>query len=176
MPWIGDGQAVEIGKTSRRGTRGAKRRPRCGSLDATAQSREFISISMPAPPQRLTPLAVWSSSVLDSLPDRALTNDEAERLKTQNPGVVPLSILKGKETPFVVYALAYYLRTSGEVHLLGYSEDDGGWVTIETFPEDEWSVDSQERVIQEWIDARYGEEFEQGILDEDSGTVRMGKQ
>jgi len=33
--------------------------------------------------------------MLDSLPERPLTNDEAERLKQQDGRIVPLSILKG---------------------------------------------------------------------------------
>ena len=33
--------------------------------------------------------------MLDSLPERPLTNDEAERLKQQDGRIVPLSTLKG---------------------------------------------------------------------------------
>jgi hypothetical protein len=110
-------------------------------------------------------------TVIDALPDRALTNEEAEQLKQQDSRIVPLSVLKSGDDPFVIYTMALYRSGAGSVHLLGYSDEEGGWVQFETFPEDEWSVERQEDRVQQWIEAQYGDEFEQGMLDEDSGTV-----
>jgi hypothetical protein len=112
--------------------------------------------------------------MIDALPDRALTDEEAERLRRQDDRIVPLSVLKGGDGPFVIYTLALYRNEEGTVHLLGYSDEEGGWVQFESFPEDEWSVDRQEDRVQEWIEAQYGDEFEQGMLDEGSGTVDVG--
>lgn len=112
--------------------------------------------------------------MLDSLPDRPLTNDEADQLKQQDERIVPLSILKGGDNPFVVYTLAFYLHEPGRVHLLGYDEEAGGWVTFRSFDEDEWSVDEQEEAVQRWVGDNYGDKYEQGVLDEESKTVDMG--
>lgn len=110
----------------------------------------------------------------DSLPDRPLTNDEAETLRQQDDRIVPLSILKGGDDPFVIYTLAVYRHEAARVHLLGYSEDAGGWLEFESLAEDEWTVERQEERVQEWIDDQYGDDFEQGVLDEESGTVDIG--
>lgn len=112
--------------------------------------------------------------VIDALPDRALTNEEAEQLKQQDSRIVPLSVLKGGDDPFVIYTMAFYRSEAGTVHLLGYSEEDGGWVQFESFPEDEWTVDRQENRVQQWVEEQYGDRFEQGMLDEESGTVDLG--
>ncbi|WP_276259112.1 hypothetical protein [Haloglomus litoreum] len=112
--------------------------------------------------------------MIDALPDRALTNDEAEQLKQQDARIVPLSVLKGGDDPFVIYTMAFYSSEAGEVHLLGYADEEGGWVQFESFPDDEWTVERQEARVREWVDEQYGDEFEQGMLDEESGTVDMG--
>lgn len=112
--------------------------------------------------------------MIDALPDRALTNQEAEQLKQQDSRIVPLSVLKGGDDPFVIYTMAFYRSEESTVHLLGYSDEEGGWVQFESFPTDEWSVDRQETRVQEWVEDQYGDEFEQGMLDEESGTVDMG--
>lgn len=112
-------------------------------------------------------------AVIDALPDRALTNEEAESLKQQDSRFVPLSVLKSGDDPFVIYTMAHYGSDAGSVHLLGYSEEAGGWVQFESFPEEEWSVERQEERVQQWISEQYGDEFEQGVLDEESGTVDM---
>jgi len=65
--------------------------------------------------------------MLDSLPERPLTNDEAERLKQQDGRIVPLSILKGDGGPYVIYTLAFYLNEESTIHLLGYDDEDG-WI------------------------------------------------
>lgn len=110
--------------------------------------------------------------MLDSLPDRPLTNEEAKHLKEQDARIVPLSVLKGgDDDPFVIYTMALYASESHQVHLLGYSETEAGWVQFESFPEDEWTVDEQEKRVSQWVEKRYGDTFEQGVLDEDSGTV-----
>lgn len=111
--------------------------------------------------------------MLDSLPDRPLTNDEAEGLKEQDERFVPLSILKGGDDPFVVYTLAFYLDGPGRVHLLGYDDADGGWVAFRSFDEDEWSIDEQEDAVKRWVEDRYGDTYEQGVLDEESKTVDL---
>ncbi len=111
--------------------------------------------------------------VIDALPARALTNDEAEQLKQQDPRIVPLSVLKGGDDPYVIYTMAFYRSEAGEVHLLGYSDDAGGWESFESFPEDEWSVERQEERVEQWVTEQYGDEFEQGVLDAESGTVDM---
>lgn len=126
--------------------------------------------SSPAPRSILFRLTE-EMTVIDALPDRALTNEEAEQLKQQDSRIVPLSVLKSGDDPFVIYTMALYRSGAGSVHLLGYSDEEGGWVQFETFPEDEWSVERQEDRVQQWIEAQYGDEFEQGVLDEDSGTV-----
>jgi hypothetical protein len=110
-------------------------------------------------------------AVIDSLPDRALTNEEAEQLKQQDSRFVPLSVLKSGDDPFVIYTMALYRSEAGSVLLLGYSDEAGGWVQFESFPEEDWSVERQEDRVQEWIEEQYGDEFEQGMLDEESGTV-----
>jgi len=115
-----------------------------------------------------------SGVVIDALPDRALTNEEAEQLKQQDSRIVPLSVLKGGDDPFVIYTMAFYRSDAGVVHLLGYAESTDGWVEFESFPEEEWTIERQEDRVQEWIDEEYGDEFEQGMLDEDSGTVDLG--
>lgn len=112
--------------------------------------------------------------MIDALPDRALTDREAEQLKQQDSRIVPLSVLKGGDDPFVIYTMAVYRSEESTVHLLGYSDAAGGWVQFESFPEDEWSVERQETRVQEWVEEQYGDEFEQGVLDEGSGTVDMG--
>jgi hypothetical protein len=112
--------------------------------------------------------------VIDALPDRALTNEEAEGLKEQDPRIVPLSVLKGGDGPYVIYTMAFYRSEAGTVHLLGYAESEGGWVEFESFPDDEWTVERQEDRVSEWVDAEYGDRFEQGTLDAESGTVDMG--
>lgn len=112
--------------------------------------------------------------MLDSLPDRPLTNDEADRLKQQDRRIVPISILKGDDSPYVIYTLAFYANGAGRVHLLGYADDESGWVKFESFPEDDWTVDKQETAVQNWVADQYGDEFEQGVLDEESKTVDMG--
>lgn len=109
--------------------------------------------------------------MIDSLPDRALTNEEAEHLKQQDPRIVPLSVLKGGDDPFVIYTMAFYRNDEGSVLLLGYLDEAGGWVQFESFPEEEWSVERQEERVQQWIEKHYGDEFEQGVLNEESGTV-----
>ena len=110
--------------------------------------------------------------MLDSLPDRPLTDEEAEHLKEQDARFVPLSILKGRDNdPFVIYTMAFYASESNQVHLLGYSDTEGGWVQFESFQEDEWTVDRQEERISQWVEEQYGDKFEQGVLNEDSGTV-----
>jgi hypothetical protein len=109
--------------------------------------------------------------VIDALPDRPLTNEEAEQLKQQDSRFVPLSVLKSGDDPFVIYTMALYRSEASSVHLLGYSEEAAGWVQFESFPEAEWSVDRQEERVQQWIDEQYGDEFEQGVLDEESGTI-----
>lgn len=110
-------------------------------------------------------------TVIDPLPDRALTNDEAEQLKQQDSRFVPLSILKGGDDPFVIYTMAFYRNETGRIHLLGYSEEENGWVQFESFSDDEWTVERQENRVQEWVEDHYGDEFEQGMLNEESGTV-----
>lgn len=112
--------------------------------------------------------------MLDSLPERPLSRDEAERLKQQDPRIVPLSILTGQDSPFVVYTLAFYLNDKRRVHLLGYSEAEGGWVEFESFDEEDWTVEAQEETVQNWVDRQYGDEYEQGMLDDESGTVDVG--
>jgi len=110
--------------------------------------------------------------VLESLPDRPLTDEEAEHLKQQDARIVPLSVLKGKdEDPFVIYTMAFYGSESQQVHLLGYSDTEGGWIQFESFPEEEWTVDRQEERVSQWVEKQYGDKFEQGVLSEDSGTV-----
>lgn len=110
--------------------------------------------------------------MLESLPDRPLTDGEAEQLKQQDARFVPLSVLKGKgDDPFVIYTMAFYENENHQIRLLGYSEAEAGWVQFESFPEDEWTVDRQEERVEQWIDEQYGDEFEQGVLREDSGTV-----
>lgn len=109
--------------------------------------------------------------MIDALPDRALTNEEAEQLKQQDSRIVPLSVLKSGDDPFVIYTMALYRNDAGSVHLLGYSDEAGGWVQFESFPEEEWSVERQEDRVQQWVEEQYGDEFEQGVLDEKSGTV-----
>jgi hypothetical protein len=109
--------------------------------------------------------------VIDALPDRPLTNEEAEQLKQQDPRMVPLSVLKSGDDPFVIYTMALYRSDAGSIHLLGYSDEAGGWLQFESFTEEEWSVDRQEARVQQWIEEKYGDEFEQGVLDADSGTV-----
>jgi hypothetical protein len=109
--------------------------------------------------------------VIDALPGRALTNDEAEQLKQQDSRIVPLSVLKGGDDPFVIYTMAFYRSEEGRVQLLGYSEEAGGWVKFDSFPEEEWTVEQQENRVQEWVQSQYGDELEQGVLDEESGTV-----
>jgi len=111
--------------------------------------------------------------MLDSLPERPLTNDEAERLKQQDQRIVPLSILKGDDSPFVVYTLAFYLNEDDRIHLLGYAEEKGGWVKFESFSEDGWTIEKQESAVQEWVDDRYGDTYEQGVLDEESKTIDL---
>lgn len=112
--------------------------------------------------------------MLDSLPNRPLTNNEAEQLKQQDNRIVPLSVLKGGENPFVIYTLAFYLHEAGRIHLLGYSEDDGGWITFESFNENEWSIGLQEETVQSWVENQYSDKYEQGMLNEESGTVNIG--
>lgn len=109
--------------------------------------------------------------MFESLPERPLKRDEAERLKQQDGRIVPLSILTGEESPYVIYTLAFYLSEKGRVHLLGYSDEDGAWVEFERFDEEDWTVDRQEKAVQEWVDRQYGDEYEQGLLDEEAGTV-----
>lgn len=111
--------------------------------------------------------------MIDALPDRALTNDEAEQLKQQDPRIVPLSVLRGKDGPFVIYTLAVYRSEAGSIHLLGYSDEQHGWVQFESFAEDEWTVERQEDRVQQWVEGEYGDEFEQGMLSEESGTIDM---
>jgi hypothetical protein len=110
-------------------------------------------------------------AVIDALPDRALTNEEAEQLKQQDSRIVPLSVLKSSDDPFVIYTMALYRNDAGSVTLLGYSEEAGGWIQFESFPEAEWSVERQEDRVQQWVEEQYGDKFEQGVLDEKSGTV-----
>lgn len=112
--------------------------------------------------------------MLDSLPSRPLSRDEAEQLKQQDGRIVPLSILTGQEGPYVVYTLAFYLHDKGRVHLLGFSEDDDGWVDFESFDEEDWTVETQEEAVQSWVDRQYGDEYEQGMIDDESGTVDVG--
>lgn len=110
--------------------------------------------------------------MLDSLPDRPLTDGEAEHLKEQDPRIVPLSILKGEDTdPYVIYTIAFYASESQQVHLLGYSDTEGGWMKFESFREDDWTVDRQEERVSQWIEEQYGDQFEQGVLTDDSGTI-----
>jgi hypothetical protein len=109
--------------------------------------------------------------MLDSLPDRALTNQEAERLKQQDSRIVPLSVLKGGDDPFVIYTMAFYRNEVGRVLLMGYSSEKGGWVQFASFSEEEWTVERQEDRVQEWIVEQYGDEFEQGVVNEASGSV-----
>lgn len=111
--------------------------------------------------------------MLDSLPNRPLTNAEAESLKRQDGRIIPLSILKGGDDPYVIYSLAVYRNEAELVSLVGYSEDAGGWIIIETFDEDEWTVDRNEEVLQDWIDDEYGDELEQSWLDEDGSEVSL---
>lgn len=111
--------------------------------------------------------------MLESLPERPLTNSEAEQLKNQDEGVVPISILKEKDDPYVIYTLAIYRSSASKVHLLGYSDQEGGWIDIKSFPEDEWTVEKQENTIQQWIDEQYSDEFEQGRLNEESNQIKM---
>jgi hypothetical protein len=112
--------------------------------------------------------------MLESLPGRPLARDEAEQLKEQDGRIVPLSILTGEESQFVVYTLAFYLHERERIHLLGYSDEEGAWVEFESFDEADWTVDAQETAVQNWVDAQYGDEYEQGMLDEESGTVDVG--
>lgn len=109
--------------------------------------------------------------MIDALPDRALTDKEAEQLKQQNERIIPLSVLKGGDNPYVIYTMAIYKNEVGTVHLLGYSNEDGGWIQFESFPDNEWTVERQETRVQEWVEEQYGDEFKQGILNEGSGTV-----
>lgn len=111
--------------------------------------------------------------MLESLPERPLTNSEAEQLKNQGKGVVPISILKGKDDPYVIYTLAIYRNAASKVHLLGYSDQESGWVGIKSFPEDEWTVEKQENTIQQWIDEQYSDEFKQGQLNEETNQIEM---
>lgn len=111
--------------------------------------------------------------MIDALPNRALTNDEAEQLKQQDPRIVPLSVLKGDDGPFVIYTLAVYRSEAGSIDLLGYSDEQDGWVQFESFAEEEWTVERQEDRVQQWIEVEYGDEFEQGMLSEESATVDM---
>lgn len=112
--------------------------------------------------------------MIDALPDRPLANAEAEKLREEDGRFVPLSILKGGDDPYVVYTLAVYRSSAGRVDLLGYSEREGGWLRFESFSVEEWSVESQEQTVQNWIEEQYGDEFEQGVLREDEGTIDMG--
>jgi len=112
-------------------------------------------------------------TVIDALPDRALTNDEAEQLKQQDSRIVPLSVLKGGDDPFVIYTIALYRSEAGRIHLLGYSDAEGGWVEFDSFSDDEWTVERQEDRVQEWVEDQYGDELEQGMLDEEAGTVDL---
>lgn len=109
--------------------------------------------------------------MIDALPDRALTNEEAELLKQQDSRIVPLSVLKSDDDPFVIYTMALYRNDAGSIHLLGYSEEADGWVQFESFSEQEWSVEQQEDRVQQWVEEQYGDKFEQGVLDEKSGSV-----
>ena len=110
--------------------------------------------------------------MIDSLPSRPLTNKEAENLKQQDPRFVPLSVLKGADSdPFVIYTMAFYADESQQVHLLGYSDDETKWVEFESFQQDHWTVDRQEERVSQWIEQQYGDQFEQGVLSEDSGTI-----
>lgn len=111
--------------------------------------------------------------MIDALPARALTNEEAEQLKQQDPRIRPLSVLKGGDGPYVIYTLAFYSSDTGEVHLLGYSDEAEGWEVFESFLEGKWTVERQEERVTEWVTNQYGDEFEQGVLDEASGTIDM---
>ncbi|SDG13579.1 hypothetical protein [Halorientalis regularis] len=110
--------------------------------------------------------------MLEALPDRPLTDEEAEHLKQQDARIVPLSVLKGgSDDPFVIYTMALYGSETNQVHLIGYSDTEDGWIQFESFPEEEWTVDRQEERVSQWIEQQYGDKFEQGVLSEDSGTV-----
>jgi hypothetical protein len=112
--------------------------------------------------------------VIDALPGRPLTDDEAEQLKQQDNRIVPLSVLKGGDDPFVIYTMAFYRSEDGRVQLLGYSEEAGGWLQFESIAEDDWTVERQEDRVEQWVDDQYGDELEQGVLDAESGTVDIG--
>lgn len=109
--------------------------------------------------------------MLNSLPERPLTMEEADAIAGDN--ITPLSILMvgdGVNASASVYTIWVVSENAGMSWVVGYSEDNGGWGVIYESPEEEWDFEEQEEIVQEWISSEYEDKLDsQGSLDPEKG-------
>jgi len=108
-----------------------------------------------------------SITVLESLPDRPLTLDEADVLANSEPEdaiIAPLTVMAlDGEASCVTLSVA---REGGEMaYLMGYSPSEGGWIQIQSWTNDEWTVEKQDAAVEQWVDSNFHEDAEHSFYD-----------
>lgn len=95
-------------------------------------------------------------SVLDSLPERPLTESETERLVETKDEFAPLCF-----RPEVPSRHLYVFVIGGSRHhVVGYDLDDQAWVSIATFDElTSWKDVLERERIDAWIDNQYPDDI-----------------
>lgn len=115
------------------------------------------------------------SGVLSSLPDRPLTMIEAEKLMESDAGLTPLSVSEDEVGRKVVYTLWATLEKSDSTHILGYSEDAGGWVKVDSRDRDNWDLEEQNEIVHSFLNDEYGDrdKVSQATPDPDTGEIEL---
>jgi hypothetical protein len=101
-----------------------------------------------------------SSSLLNSLPERPLTLNEADAVASNDlakGGITPLTIREDGPQPLVV-SLMVVNEIQGKSYLVGYSLEKDGWIIIESWDKEDWSIEEQDETMDEWLKAEYDEE------------------
>lgn len=94
-------------------------------------------------------------TVLDSLPERPLTESETRRLADAKDDFAPLCF-----RPEVPSRHLYVFVIGGERHhLLGYHLDERSWVSVATFDKDPTTDMLDQEGVRSWIDDQYPEDI-----------------
>ncbi|WP_436931822.1 hypothetical protein [Halosimplex halobium] len=109
------------------------------------------------------------TTVLDSLPDRPLSIEEADVLANSEPEdaiIAPLTVMAiDGETSCVTLSIA---REKAEMtYLMGYSPSEGGWIQIQSWTNEEWTIEKQDTAVEKWVSANFHEGAEHSFLEVD---------
>lgn len=95
-------------------------------------------------------------TLLDSLPPRPLTLDEGEDLADSDT-VAPLTVLTADADSYQqgVYTLFATASDPKRAFVLGFAPDEGSWVVVDSWHEDEWTPRKQEAALEAFLDDHY---------------------